>query len=154
LPAVVSKLLDQNVIAGRMRRSGGGRKRVEKKISDIVVLIEFLLEYDTAGDPIKGLKWPRRTTEKIAMTLEDFGVTVSPNTVARLLHKGYSLRVNHKSFPPISVPTAMSSFSGSPNCAIGFSGPVCPSSAWIPKSANWSATSTITAHVGICLRVW
>lgn len=31
------------------------------------------------------------------MALADFGVTVSPNTVARLLHKmGYSLRVNHK----------------------------------------------------------
>jgi hypothetical protein len=31
------------------------------------------------------------------MALADFGVIVSPNTVARLLHKmGYSLRVNHK----------------------------------------------------------
>ena len=31
------------------------------------------------------------------MALGDFGVTVSPNTVARLLHQmGYSLRVNHK----------------------------------------------------------
>jgi Rhodopirellula transposase DDE domain len=32
------------------------------------------------------------------MALGDFGVRVSPNTVARLLHQmGYSLRVNHKS---------------------------------------------------------
>jgi hypothetical protein len=55
------------------------------------------VEYDTAGDPITGMKWSRRTTEKIAMALGDFGVIVSPNTVARLLHTmGYSLRVNHK----------------------------------------------------------
>ena len=60
-------------------------------------MIEFLLEYDTAGDPITGLKWSRRTTEKIALALGDFGIIVSPNTVARLLHQmGYSLRVNHK----------------------------------------------------------
>jgi len=32
------------------------------------------------------------------MALADFGITVSPNTVARLLHQmGYSLRVNQKS---------------------------------------------------------
>jgi len=31
------------------------------------------------------------------MALGDFGVLVSPNTVARLLHQmGYSLRINHK----------------------------------------------------------
>jgi len=60
-------------------------------------MIEFLLEYDTAGDPITGLKWSRRTTEKIALALGDFGIIVSPNTVTRLLHQmGYSLRVNHK----------------------------------------------------------
>lgn len=60
-------------------------------------MIEFLLEYDTAGDPITGLKWSRRTTAKVAMALGDFGIHVSANTVARLLQTmGYSLRVNHK----------------------------------------------------------
>jgi Rhodopirellula transposase DDE domain len=56
-----------------------------------------LLEYDTAGDPITGLRWSRRTTAKVALALGDFGISVSSNTVARLLHQmGYSLRVNHK----------------------------------------------------------
>jgi len=68
-------------------------------------LIEFLLDHDTAGDPITGMKWSRRTTAKIAMALGDFGIAVSPNTVARLLHRmGYSLRVNHKELPTSSSP--------------------------------------------------
>ena len=66
-----------------------------------------LLEYDTAGDPITGLKWSRRTSEKIAMALGDFGVSVSPNTVARLLPMGYSLRVITRNSPPTLAPTAM-----------------------------------------------
>lgn len=68
-------------------------------------MIEFLLDHDTAGDPITGLKWSRRTTGKIAMALGDYGIAVSPNTVARLLHQmGYSLRVNHKQIPTDSSP--------------------------------------------------
>ena len=60
-------------------------------------MIEFLLEYDTAGDPITGVKWSRRTAAKVAMALDDFGIHVSANTVARLLHTmGYSLHVNQK----------------------------------------------------------
>lgn len=39
-----------------------------------------MLESDTAGNPITGLKWPRRTTDKISLALVDFGVIVSPNT--------------------------------------------------------------------------
>ena len=55
------------------------------------------MKHETAGDPISGLKWTRKTTEKIAKQLERLDITVSPNTVARLLKgKGYSLRVNHK----------------------------------------------------------
>ena len=39
------------------------------------------------------------------MALGDFGVIVSPNTVARLLHQmGYSLRVNHKKLPTDASP--------------------------------------------------
>jgi hypothetical protein len=34
--------------------------------SGIIDAIEILLEHDTAGDPIRGLKWTRKTTGKIA----------------------------------------------------------------------------------------
>lgn len=44
-----------------------------------------------------GLRWSRRTTTTIAEELAGLGISVSPNTVARLLHQmRYSLRVNHK----------------------------------------------------------
>ena len=44
-----------------------------------------------------GLKWTRRTTEKIAEQLGQLGIDVSANTVAKLLKQmGFSLLVNHK----------------------------------------------------------
>lgn len=55
------------------------------------------MRHETAGDPMTGLKWTRRTTEKIANELKRLGIVVSAKTVARLLKQmGYSLRVNHK----------------------------------------------------------
>ncbi len=55
------------------------------------------MEHDTAGDPMTGIKWTRRTTEKIANELRACGIDVCANTVAKLL-KGleFRLRVNHK----------------------------------------------------------
>ena len=55
------------------------------------------MQHDTAGDPMSGLKWTQKTTEKIALELQRVGIHVGPKTVARLLKQmGYSLRVNHK----------------------------------------------------------
>lgn len=55
------------------------------------------MKHETAGDPMTGLKWTRRTTAKVASELQLQGIEVSANTVARLLKKiGFSLRVNHK----------------------------------------------------------
>jgi hypothetical protein len=55
------------------------------------------MKYETAGDPITGLKWTRKTTEKIALELKSVNIVVCPNTVAKLLKAlRYSLRVNHK----------------------------------------------------------
>ena len=63
------------------------------------------MEYDTAGDPITGLKWSRKTTAKIAAQLHRAGIPVSPTTVRRLLHDlDYSLRVNHKMIATDSSP--------------------------------------------------
>ena len=59
--------------------------------------IADLLKHDTAGDPMKGLKWTRRTTRKIARELRRVQIRISANTVRRLLKDmGFSLRVNHK----------------------------------------------------------
>jgi len=52
---------------------------------------------DTAGDPVTGLRWTHRTTQRIADELKTLGIEVSPKTVAKLLKQmGFSLRVNHK----------------------------------------------------------
>ena len=53
--------------------------------------------HDTAGDPVSGIKWTRRTTEKVANELRGIGIEISPNTVAKLLKDlGYRLRSNAK----------------------------------------------------------
>ena len=55
------------------------------------------MKHETAGDPMTGLKWTRRTTEKIADELREIGIVVCANTVCNLLRQmGYALRVNHK----------------------------------------------------------
>jgi len=57
----------------------------------------------TAGDPVSGAKWSRKSTKRIARHLRHMGIQVSANTVARLLKsQGYSLRKNRKN---IEAPT-------------------------------------------------
>ena len=59
--------------------------------------IEALLKEDVAGDPLSGLRWTRRTTEKIAGELARLGIEVGANTVARLLREmNFSLKTNRK----------------------------------------------------------
>ena len=99
------QLLAQDVEVDRARRAGGGRKRGGKKTPEIIDAIEILLEHDTAGDPITGLKWTRKTTEKIAEVLQQIDIPVSANTVARLLYQmDFSLRVNRKQIATNSSP--------------------------------------------------
>jgi len=51
----------------------------------------------TAGDPITGLKWTRKTCRKIAKELKQKGFQIEHSTVPRLARlSGYSLRTNHK----------------------------------------------------------
>ena len=49
------------------------------------------MAHDTAGDPVSGVKWTRRTTEKVADELALGGIDVSANTVGKLL-KGLGYR--------------------------------------------------------------
>ena len=55
------------------------------------------MKHETAGDPMRGLKWTRKTTAKIAQELQSLRIEVSARTVAKLLKEmDFSLRVNHK----------------------------------------------------------
>ena len=69
------------------------------------------MEQDTAGDPVTGVKWTRRTTEKIAAELRAIGIDVCANTVAKLLKAlGFRLRVNHKKLTRRSDPNRDAQF--------------------------------------------
>ena len=71
----------------------------------MIVRIQKLMEYETAGDPMTGLKWSRKTLRSIAGVLCASGIQVSANTVARLLREmDYSLHVNRKSIASTSAP--------------------------------------------------
>lgn len=71
----------------------------------MIARIEKLMEYETAGDPMTGLKWSRKTLRSIAEALRSFRIQVSANTVGRLLREmDYSLRVNRKEIASNSTP--------------------------------------------------
>jgi hypothetical protein len=72
----------------------------------VIEAIAALLEHDTAGDPITGIKWSRRTIVKIADALrQKYRILLSSNTVARLLRQmHYSLRLNQKKLAADSSP--------------------------------------------------
>lgn len=62
------------------------------------------MEHETAGDPITGLKWTRKTTETIACELRRYGILVCANTVGKLLKNlDFSLRINHKKYETYSA---------------------------------------------------
>ncbi len=51
----------------------------------------------TAGDPIKGLKWTKKTSRKISQELSHQGYKIGADSVRRLMKKqGYVLRANRK----------------------------------------------------------
>src|SRR5215207_4840334 len=68
-----------------------------KKDPTVLTALEHLLEDATAGDPISGLKWSRKTLEKLRRQLRTKGVIIGRSTIARLLReRDYSLRSNRK----------------------------------------------------------
>ena len=60
-------------------------------------MLEELVADATAGDPMTGIKWTRKTAQEISGALAKRGYEVGPDTVRRLLHLlKYALRSNRK----------------------------------------------------------
>jgi hypothetical protein len=82
----------------RVRKPGGGRKRVEVLAPALRRHLERLLDETTAGDPMSPLKWTSKSTYRLAAELTHLGHGVDADTVGRLLKDwGYSLQANVKS---------------------------------------------------------
>ena len=82
---------------GRVRRPGGGRKRLADKDPTLVADLERLVDGDSRGDPERPLRWTAKSVRALAGALRDLGHQVSFKTVARLLRElGYSLQANAK----------------------------------------------------------
>jgi transposase len=83
--------------AGRIRRPGGGRKKIKQKDPTLVADLEKLVDPTTRGDPESCLRWTCKSVRKLAEELARMGHEVSYPIVAELLHEmGYSLQANRK----------------------------------------------------------
>lgn len=81
----------------RIRKEGGGRKKISEKIPEVCKALEKLVEPTTRGHPESALRWTTKSTRNLAQELNNQGFTISPNTVSSLLHEqDYSLQANKK----------------------------------------------------------
>ncbi|MEV0185927.1 ISAzo13 family transposase [Streptomyces sp. NPDC050625] len=82
---------------GRVRRPGGGRKRVADLDPGLRPALLALVEPDVRGDPMSPLRWTVKSTRTLARELTRAGHRVSADTVAGLLREeGFSLQANAK----------------------------------------------------------
>jgi transposase len=89
----------------RLRKPGGGRKRVADREPNLINDLENIMEESTAGDPMNLLKWTNKSTYSIAEELQLKGHKVSHDSVRRLLkERSYSLQANRKTLEGESIP--------------------------------------------------
>jgi Rhodopirellula transposase DDE domain len=83
--------------AQRIRRDGGGRRRLTAGDRTLLQDLQALLESSTRGDPQSPLLWTSKSTRHLADALVQQGHHVSHHTIARLLDDlHYSLQANRK----------------------------------------------------------
>ncbi|MDR7926787.1 ISAzo13 family transposase [Acidithiobacillus thiooxidans] len=82
---------------GRVRRSGGGRKRLVDRDPDLLVALEGLVDPAARGDPQSPLRWTCKSLKQLARELGEQGHRISHVSVGILLKElGYSLQGNRK----------------------------------------------------------
>ena len=87
------ELQGQPLGPGRVRRAGGGRKRVEDLEPSVLRELESLIDPATRGDPMSPLRWTSKSTRHLAEALSERGFPVSHQTVTELLRAlNYSLQ--------------------------------------------------------------
>ena len=85
------------IAGGKIRKEGGGRKRLASLDPALVKDLTHIMDENTAGDPMSLLKWTGKSTRKIADEMAGLEHPMSAMSVCRMLKEmGYSLQVNVK----------------------------------------------------------
>ena len=87
----------KTALQGRVRRPGGGRKKIAERDATVLADLEKLVEPVTRGDPESPLRWTCKSVRRLAAELGKQGHVISYPVVAELLRElGYSLQANRK----------------------------------------------------------
>lgn len=89
----------------RLRKAGGGRKKLVNTDDSLASDLEILVEPVTRGDPESPLRWTCKSVRVLADELVKMGHQASYRTVARILKElEYSLQANAKTLEGSSHP--------------------------------------------------
>jgi hypothetical protein len=84
-------------VKARVRRSGGGRKKLTENDPSLAEDLDKLIDPVTRGDPESPLRWTSKSTTKLAKELRKQGHQVCQRTVWALLDQlDYSMQSNRK----------------------------------------------------------
>jgi len=91
--------LEENITPDdrRIRKPGGGRRKLTQKYDDIKNSIERIVADKTYGNPENPLTWTTKSLRNITEQLAEAGYEIKHDTVGKILKElGYSLQQNKK----------------------------------------------------------
>jgi transposase len=101
----------ESLLPMRIRRPGGGRKRLTVLQPGLKEALEALVEPTARGDPQSPLRWTCKGVRRLAGELQQRGFRIGRQKVADLLHElGYSLQANRKTREGASHPDRNAQF--------------------------------------------
>lgn len=93
----IKELRSGSVTEERVRKSGGGRKKLTEHNKDLLLALEALVDPISRGDPESALRWTIRSIRNLSEELCNQGHKVGKSKVSDLLEMlGYSLQSNRK----------------------------------------------------------
>lgn len=69
----------------RVRKAGGGRKKLTERYPDILDSLDKLVEPTSKGDPENPLRWTSKSTRKLSEQLQSQGYTICSTSTGNLL---------------------------------------------------------------------
>jgi hypothetical protein len=111
IKAGINDLLTKDIPSERIRRPGGGRKKLTEKDKTLIDKLNALVEPTTFGSPESPLRWTCKSTPKLAQELVDQGYQIGRTTVGNILkQQNYSLQSNRKTKEGSSHPDRNAQF--------------------------------------------